>query len=290
MAEAAGLPRSALRGKRLRQVTHGVYILSEIPLTFVVRLKAFLLVMPTDAVVSHLSALRLYGIVLGTSVGLEYSSNQLLVTKRKAVVLHRRKGRITAFECEELPITGPDRTIVDCATKLPLVQLIQAAEWLLHTGATTLEKLWIYAESRHLDGVVRTRRVLPLVREGVESPMETIVRLMLVFARLPEPECNRNIVDAAGNFIARGDLVYFRYRVLIEYDGWQHERDARQRQRDRERREALEAVGWRVIVVTSEDLKAGEQIPNRVYEALKARGYEGPPPRINAMWSTWFKM
>ena len=290
MAEAAGLPRTALRGLRFREITRGVYILSDIPLTFVVRLAAFLLVMPKDAVVSHLSALRLYGFVLGTSVGLEYSTNQHVVTKRKGVVLHRRKGRLTAYEREELPVTGPDRTLIDCATKVSLVQLIQAIEWMIHTGATTLERLWAYAESRHLDGVVRTRRVIPLVRERVESPMETVVRLMLVFARLPEPECNRDIFDAVGNFLARGDMVYFGYKVLIEYDGWQHERDSKQRQHDRERRELLEANGWRVIVVTSEDLKHKEQIPWRAYEALKARGYGGQPPRLNIMWTTWFKM
>jgi len=188
-----------------------------------------------------------------------------------------------------LPVTGPDRTVVDCATRLTLVQFIQAADWLIYSGVTTLSELTDYASTRHLSGVARARRALLYARESVESPMETLVRLMLVFARLREPECNPDIVDSQGNFLARGDLVYFRFKVLVEYDGWHHERDAKQRQRDRERREVLEANGWRVIIVTSEDLKNSRLIPWRVFEALKDRGYEGQPPRMNVMWSQWFR-
>jgi very-short-patch-repair endonuclease len=83
-------------------------------------------------------------------------------------------------------------------------------------------------------------------------------------------------------------MPYFRFKVLVEYDGWWHERDGRQRQRDRVRREALEAAGWRVIVITSEDLKDARLIPWRVFNALKDRGFAGPSPRMNAMWIQWF--
>ena len=62
--------------------------------------------------------------------------------------------------------------------------------------------------------------------------------------------------------------MYRRHKVLVEYDGWYHERDAWQRQRDILRREALEAEGWRVIVVTSADMRHPKQIAARVARAL----------------------
>jgi len=288
MAEAAGLSRTALRGKRFRRLFRNVYVVADVDVSLVLWCRAARLVLPKDAVVSHISALWLYGVEIGNPSPLEFSTNLPLVTKLANIRLHRRQGRIAAYERGPLPVTGPDRTIVDCATRLSFVQFVQAADWLISTGATTLADLMDFAESRHLSGVVRARRALLYVRERVESPMETLVRLMLVFARLPEPECNRDIVDARGNFIGRGDMVYFRYKVLVEYDGWHHERDARQRQRDRERREVLEANGWRVIVITSEDLKRRHLIPGRVYDALADRGYEGQPPKMNIMWSKWF--
>jgi very-short-patch-repair endonuclease len=61
--------------------------------------------------------------------------------------------------------------------------------------------------------------------------------------------------------------------VLVEYDGWQHERDAWQRQKDHLRREALEAAGWLVIVVTTADMRAPKSVAARVARALMSRGY-----------------
>jgi hypothetical protein len=118
--------------------------------------------------------------------------------------------------------------------------------------------------------------------------METLVRLMLVFARLPAPLPNRWIADAAGRRLARADLLYERYKVIVEYDGWHHERDSRQRQRDRERRESLESLGYRLIVVTDADLRTPQSIPWRVYDALRDRGYAGPRPTTSDVWLRWF--
>ena len=129
---------------------------------------------------------------------------------------------------------------------------------------------------------------MTFVMEGVESPMETLVRLLLVFARLPCPLPNRWIVDGKGRRVARVDLLYEELKVVVEYDGWHHERDGRQRQRDRERREVLESLGYRLIVVTNEDLRTPQSIPWRVYVALRERGYRGARPTTSIVWDRWF--
>ena len=129
---------------------------------------------------------------------------------------------------------------------------------------------------------------MKFVIPGAESPMETFVRLLLVFARLPCPSPNQWIVNGNGYQVARVDLLYDTYGVVVEYDGWHHERDGRQRQRDRERREVLESLGYRLIVVTNEDLRTPQSIPWRVYDALRERGYCGPRPTTSVVWSRWF--
>ncbi|MGZ5389865.1 MAG: DUF559 domain-containing protein [Aeromicrobium sp.] len=284
----AGVTPRMLQRSRFRRLFPNSYVVAGTEITFVVWLKAALIVLPIDSVVSHVSALRLYGFACRPEKPFHFSTNSGVATRVRGLVVHRRQGRLTPRSHQGLPVLGPDRTIVDCATILTFVELVQAADHLIQMKPTTFESLWSYAERRHLDGVRRARRTLPYVREGAESPMETLVRLMIVFARLPEPECNRDIFDSSGNFIARGDMPYFRFKVLVEYDGWWHERDGRQRQRDRVRREALEAAGWRVIVVTSEDLKDARLIPWRIFNALKDRGFAGPAPRMNVMWIQWF--
>jgi very-short-patch-repair endonuclease len=80
--------------------------------------------------------------------------------------------------------------------------------------------------------------------------------------------------------IAKGDLAYPLYKVVVEHDGWHHERDAAQRQRDHLRRERLEAEGWLVVVITAEDFRNEKSIAWRVYGALRLRGYTGSRPRF----------
>lgn len=288
-AIAGGLTDAMLRSRRrCTRLFHGVYVMASVELTLLVWLRAAVRVMPVDAVVSHVTALRLYGYEIGPELPLHFSTRTATHSRQDNTLTHQRKGRVQSRLLHGIPVTMPDRTLIDIATKVTLVELVQAAEWMIHCGLTTLDSLGEFAMVMHLDGVRRMRRLLGLIREGVESPMETLVRLMIVFARLPEPVCNLNIRDAGGRFLARGDLVYAELLVLVEYDGWHHERDAGQRQRDLVRRERLEAAGWRVIVVTANDLKNKREIVLRVHRALVANGYTGGPPHFSVMWTQWF--
>lgn len=284
----AGITDAQLRAKRFRQLFHGVYISTSVEMTLLLWLRAALLVSPADAIVSHVTALRLYGLEVGKLHPLHISTRTRTHARRDGIRPHQRIAPIAMRTRRGIPVTSPLRTMVDIATKITTVELIQAAEHMAHKGLLTLDELGEYAVERHLDGVVRLRRALGWMREGVESPLETTLRLMLVFAHLPEPRCNHTIRDASGRFIARGDLVYVSLRIVIEYDGWHHERDGAQRQHDLVRRERLEAEGWRVIVVTSEDLKEPQSVVWRIHAAMTARGYVGARPRFSIMWTKWF--
>lgn len=110
---------------------------------------------------------------------------------------------------------------------------------------------------------------------------------MLVFARLPRPLVNPDVLDRDGRFVARVDLLYPTWKVVVEYDGSHHlERD--QWQRDLLRREALERLGYRVVVVTAADLRVPASIPWRVHTALAGAGYTGPRPVLSDTWRRWF--
>ena len=53
----------------------------------------------------------------------------------------------------------------------------------------------VVAEHRGARGLVRLRRVLPLVDGGAESPQETRTRLVVIDAGLPRPETQIVVVD-----------------------------------------------------------------------------------------------
>jgi very-short-patch-repair endonuclease len=287
-AHAAGITSRVLAGPRFRPLFRGTHVSADVTPTFHTWVAAALLVLPPDAAASHSTAMRLYGIDPPDLSHLEFSTNTRHPRRIPGLVLHRRRGTLHPRLVQALPVLGPDRTFVDMARRLPLPRLVALGDHLVNRGFTTVEDLRWYADSRHLDGVRRARRIAPLVQPGVESPRETIVRLMLRFARLPEAEVNGVIADADGQFIARGDLVLRQWKVIVEYDGVHHLRDPRAWAHDLRRRELLEAEGWTVIVITSADLDRPTAVVTRVHEALVRHGYVGPRPVHSALWTHWF--
>ncbi|MCW2825009.1 MAG: hypothetical protein JWQ91_1926 [Aeromicrobium sp.] len=288
-ARAAGITDANLRARTTYcRLLRGVYVGAKVEMTLALWLRAALLAAPPGSVVSHLTALRWYGYELGELLPMHVSSRTTTYSRQGNLTAHRRGDPIRSRMLRGIPVTDADRTLVDLAYDVSIPELIQAIEWMMHRGFTTLTSLTAYALDHHLRGVRRVRDVIGFVREGSESPMESLVRLMIRFAHLPEPVPNLVLRDEHGHFLARGDLVYARWKVLVEYDGMHHERDPRQRQRDIGRRERLERAGWLVIIVTSADLVAPRQIVDRVHQALLQRGYAGPGPVFSVMWDEWF--
>ncbi|TFD87978.1 hypothetical protein E3T61_12680 [Cryobacterium lactosi] len=66
-------------------------------------------------------------------------------------------------------------------------------------------------------GLTHARTALPLLRSRSESPRESMLRVIIVLAGLPEPQCNYNVFDEHGRFLARGDLVYPDYKLLPQF-------------------------------------------------------------------------
>jgi hypothetical protein len=123
-------------------------------------------------------------------------------------------------------------------------------------------------------GKVAAARAAGRVRMGVESRPETLVRLAIVDAGLPEPEVNVTIAGSRGEFLGRADLVYHRWRVIVEYDGDQHRTDTRQFDRDVRRLERFAAHGWTVVRITGRAF-FGDRATSiaRVRHALTAAGW-----------------
>lgn len=279
-AAAHGVTAKMLRGSRYIAVHpgHGVWAVADEPRTLPFLLRADLRILPSDAAVSHVTGLRLYGLDFVPSYPRHWSTNSPGQRRSPDLVLHRRQGLLHPRALHDLPVLGPDRCLVDAATSLSQRDLVRAGDALIRAGLTSRERFEEYAWSVHLDGVTRSRLHAPAMRDRVDSVRETDVRLMVAAAGLPMPEVNAEIRDPQGNFLARGDLVYRRWRIIVEYDGWYHERSAEQRRNDILRRERLEAAGWAVIVLTAADLRQPAGLIGRIWRVFVTRGYTGPTP------------
>lgn len=102
-------------------------------------------------------------------------------------------------------------------------------------------------------GASALRWAIERVRTGVDSRPETLTRLLLVAAGLPEPEIAPPVSLLDGR-IVHPDLAYPALRIAFEYEGDEHRADVRRWRSDIRRREDLEDCGWRVVRITWDDL------------------------------------
>lgn len=238
------------------------------------------LILPPDAVVSHVTGLRLHGVEIGPISPRHWSTNEPQRRRSQGLVLHRRQARLLPIDVGGTPVLPADRCLVDAAIDLSHRDIVRVGDALIAAGLIEAELFGAYVWGRHLHGVQRSRANLALLRDRVRSFRETDLRLMLGACGLPEPEVNAQIVVPHAPEPYMGDLVLRRWKVVIEYDGWYHERSAWQRRKDLRRREDLEADGWLVIVVVSGDLDRPANLIGRIWRALVSRGYDGRPPTL----------
>ncbi|MDQ2699678.1 MAG: hypothetical protein M3Y46_12880, partial [Actinomycetota bacterium] len=158
---------------------------------------------------------------------------------------------------EGLPLSDPVSAFVESAGILALDDLVAVGDYLVHDPRVLdpfiLRPLTNRAElsvgtARRARGASRARAAIELVREGVESPKETALRLLLRRARLPEPVCGFELMDGQ-RFIGWFDLAWPEFRTIAEYDGDGHRTNQRQYERDIRRYDDAADLEWRVVRV-----------------------------------------
>jgi hypothetical protein len=246
-------------------------------------------VLPPAAFFSHLTAARLWPLPLPTPEPQE----RIHVSVRRPARPPRRSG-VTGHLVTDplssvvyrggLPMVDPATLFCQLADPLSLHDLVAVGDALILPPVfadSWEERPWVRLQDlRERVELYRGRgkqaasRATFLVRPGAESRPETLLRLAIMDAGLPEPDVNPDIRDERGRFIGRGDLVYRRWRVIVEYDGEQHRTNTKQFDRDVQRLEQLGNHGWHVIRIVGRSFfgdRAGSMA--RVRRALTDAGW-----------------
>ncbi len=270
-ALALGVTRGRLAGPRFRQVFTNVYTQSCTPSDLRVRTRAALHLAPPGAVAArHTAAALIGGVVPPTDdIQLSLPSGRLRVAGIDA-----RRGRVEVRALARgIPVTSAEETFVALADHLGLLDLVVLGDSLVAVGRTTSAALVRAAERGPSHHSLRLRRAAGLVRAGVDSPMESRLRLLLVLAGLPEPVVNHTEYDDRGLVRRRFDLSYPALRVAVEYDGRQHAESRKQWEHDIARREGLDLDGWRLVVVLAKGIyrEPGHTL-DRVVRAIRDGG------------------
>jgi very-short-patch-repair endonuclease len=286
-ARAAGIGLKTLLSSRFQKVFYDCYISSEVLLTTKLRAKAALGISPPGSFVSHSTAARIWGGIVPDIPDVHVTvPGKTGRTSREGVKAHARVDGTAVTRFRNLPITAPEQALLDLAAGLNLVALVVLGDSLIKAGRTSAAALRHAATAWHGCGAKLVRRAARHIREGVDSAMETRLRMLLVLAGLPAPEVNFILRHPDGSWWMRFDLCYPSLKLIIEYDGRQHAEDSDQWLHDLRRREALDRMGWRVIVITRQDYyQAPEEVLIRVRDALIERGMVGVRRRFKPEWA-----
>jgi hypothetical protein len=284
-AQARGVPRGRLLRADVERVSRNLYRPSGWDFDLEAAARALSAATP-GAWISHVTAARLRCSSLPPWLA---DSTELHLSKPRSLPGARRMGvighRVIAAEDEVESVDGiristRPRTWLDMARLLPLDYLVCMGDELIRvprqalegrdTPFATLEELRALVE-RHpnLQGVVRARQAFELMRVGADSPPESLLRLAMLDAGIPEPELQLSL-RSDDPFSPSADLGFRHRRVAIQYDGGHHLAEA-QTLSDRRRNKAFEAAGWTVLVFRKDDLADGfELATKKIKKALRS--------------------
>lgn len=263
--------RGALAGPGYRAVLRGVHVAAALPLDHGVLLDAVRLLHPDGPLVGPSAAWALGCQVAGPSEPVHLATGSRGGSRgQEHLVRHRIEippGQLTPTRWG--PATCPARTALDLARGVGTSDLgfTSRVAWVdalvRRTSLTTFEARDLAGATTGLPGLVVGRRVIRAARDGVDSPRETALRLLVLRHGFPEPVTQCPVVDHDGSVVARLDLGWPDHMAGLEYDGAVHD-EPRQRRLDRARHNRIRALDWRVLQVD----KAGLARPGAFLEQL----------------------
>lgn len=300
-ARDLGVSPDRLRGRDLLRPFHGVRMRTaaedSAPNTFDARLRRELALiralarrLTPDQFLSHRSAALLWGVPLphARSPELHVSSPTPARAPRiDGTIGHRvEPSRCPVEHRSGIPVSSAAATWAMLgALRLGVPELVAAGDYFVRMyregygrpdagrpPLSTRAELEAALALGRWRGQPRLRRAAELVREDSWSPQESLIRVELVLAGLPEPELNVDVFDEHGRFLGCLDLAYPEYRVGSEYQGLQH---GQQYDADVERMAAFRAAQWDIIEVTRATRRNPGVVVRRVAEALRRAGWQG---------------
>nr|WP_281371699.1 type IV toxin-antitoxin system AbiEi family antitoxin domain-containing protein [Petropleomorpha daqingensis] len=304
-ALAAGIDRNAigplLRTGQWRRLRYGVYTTADVwrrhestGTTHRLSCAAVLRRLERKGVViSHSSAARLHGLVLPRA-----AEDEVQLTDPEQF----RTGKAYRIRVAALPpddvvvldglhVTTLSRTLADVGREWALVDTVIAADDALADGRVTTEQLTGASLAQtHWINCGRAARALSSARIGAHSPHETLTRLAILKAGLPEPLLQQAVYVGA-RLVAVLDMYWPDHGVFVECDGkvkytdpWRDRTPAQVLWEEKQRQDALLDLDLNGLRVAPDDLWERRDQKLERLAALLARGRRAAPRYRTEFW------
>ncbi len=169
--------------------------------------------------------------------------------------------------CRGIPVTTPERTLLDLAGVLPPHRLRRAVRQAQFLKLTTVGSLAaVLAGPGPARGRAKLARVIATGAAPTQSELEDAVLDLVLGGAFAHPDVNVPLLIGGRRIVP--DLRWPRERLVVEADGPHHD-DPLARADDAERQALLEASGERVVRVTWEQAIAR---PRQTRERIGAAG------------------
>jgi uncharacterized protein DUF559/putative AbiEi antitoxin of type IV toxin-antitoxin system len=248
-----GVERRSAAG-RLHRLHRGAYAVGHTIVPPRGRWLAAVMACGPGAVLSHRSAAALWGIRPTAAARIDVTVPHTSGFRSTArIVVHRSRRPIEALRLDGIPVTTAGRTLADLATALPRRELEKAAE-----TAEAL-KLHVVVDPSH-PGAKRLADIDHDLTYTTRSPLEDDFLALCDRFEIPRPRVNARVAGFEVDFCWPAE------RLIVETDGRRHLTRAAF-ERDRVRDAVLTARGWRVMRVTSRQMRRPRDVAARVLSA-----------------------
>lgn len=293
-ARSLGATRRRLAASDLRTPYRGARLLADADPNLWNLAAAYAQRMPPTQFFSHSTAALLNGVPLPLALEAAPRLHVSVIAgsaqpRVRGVVGHQLDpSRTRIVDVGGMRMTDAATTWCQLATMVGLDDLIAAGDFLItgRPGSRRSPVATIPMLARAVDlhrgsvGIADLRAALPRLRRGPLSRRESLLRLRIVRAGLPEPLLNFVVVDPRlEGYEPMVDFAYPEFRLAIEYEG-DHHRTPAQFRHDIRRYERLQDIGWIIVRVNGDDVpdtdpdgSATRETTDRIAARLRQRGW-----------------
>lgn len=211
-AVALGVSARMLRGPSWRRLFPRVWVHVDHVMTPADWVAAAFLTLPADARLTGITRIQQLGLDHGPQFPLHFVVARDHHIATEGIMLHRTERMPFA---DDAAVTPTSAYIAYC-TEAIVIDAIIVGDWLLREGHMTSAGLVELA--RHddwRDGSAQACWIAPHLDGRSASPGESVLRAAVVFAGLPKPDLNVEIMINGRTIIA--DLAWLIWRLIAEY-------------------------------------------------------------------------